>query len=381
MANIHIPPTIDLSGTWTDPAARKAVAAQIRKVASEEGYFYVTGHQVPDTAVNGILSQIKHFFEDQPQEVKNTLRGKFGFGYESVGYTSAEGDRETKEAFNFGYEEAIDASADNRPVVKKEDGTVAQFVKNAWPEEKDLPGFFEAMRSYYSGVFDLTMHLVKLYALSLDLPEDAFEHLTTRRQLSGRLMYYPPAKNPKPLDPNERANEVGMGAHSDYQVITVNNTSTGGLEVLTNEGRWVSVPNKEGALIVNGGDFLSRCTNDLYKSPVHRVCNRSGTECRTSIPIFFTFNYDDEIGVFPHMCSEKNPARYPPVSTAEYIVERVKFTTKAEAEKAILLRRNQKLSEEWEKVRSPISDDPERARLFDESQKRKLAAIGLIVAN
>ncbi|KAK8176909.1 hypothetical protein IWX90DRAFT_378208, partial [Phyllosticta citrichinensis] len=302
-------PTIDLSGTWTDPAARKAVAAQIRKVAAEEGYFYVTGHQVPDTAVKGILSQIKHFFEDQPQEVKNTLRGKFGFGYESVGYTSAEGDRETKEAFNFGYEEAIDASADNRPVVKKEDGTVAQFVKNAWPDEKDLPGFFEAMRSYYSGVFDLTMHLVKLYALSLDLPEDAFEHLTTRRQLSGRLMYYPPAKNPKPLDPNERANEVGMGAHSKlptYNAVTVNNTSTGGLEVLTDEGSWVSVPNKERALIVNGGDFLSRCTNDPYKSPVHRVCNRSGTECRTSIPIFFTSTTMTRLAYVPVLFSSES---------------------------------------------------------------------------
>lgn len=34
-----------------------------------------------------------------------------------------------------------------------------------------------------------------------------------------------------------------------------------------------------------------------------------------------------------------------------------------------------------ENVKSPICDDPERAKLFDESQKRKLAAIGLIVAN
>ncbi|KAK8234738.1 hypothetical protein HDK77DRAFT_451048 [Phyllosticta capitalensis] len=320
MSNIHIPPTVDISEAWTSPEARKAIAAQIRQVATEEGYFYVTGHRVPETVSSNLLRQIQHFFEDLPQEKKNTLRGKFGFGYESVGYTSAEGDRETKEAFNFGYEEAIDAHADERIVVKKEDGSVAQFVKNAWPEEKDLPGFFDAMKAYYSGVFDLTMLLVKLYAISLDLPEDAFDHLTTRRQLSGRLMYYPPAKNPKPLDPNERANEVGMGAHSDYQVITVNNTSLGGLEVLTNEGRWVSVPNKEGALIVNGGDFLSRCTNDLYKSPVHRVCNRSGTTCRTSIPIFFTFNYDDEIGVFPSFISEKNPAKYPPVTTAEYIV-------------------------------------------------------------
>jgi hypothetical protein len=42
----------------------------------------------------------------------------------------------------------------------------------------------------------------------------------------------------------------------------------------------------EGTMVVNIGDFMMRLCNDIYKSTVHRVYNRSTVE-RVSMPFFF----------------------------------------------------------------------------------------------
>ncbi len=50
---------------------------------------------------------------------------------------------------------------------------------NVWPSEEDLPGFYEVVREYYGHVLGLARHLFRLFALSLDLPEDHFDEMMT----------------------------------------------------------------------------------------------------------------------------------------------------------------------------------------------------------
>ena len=49
-------------------------------------------------------------------------------------------------------------------------------------------------------------------------------------------------------------------------------------------------PSKE-TIVVNIGDFMMRLCNDMYKSTVHRVYNKSSSE-RVSMPFFFGSSSD-----------------------------------------------------------------------------------------
>jgi isopenicillin N synthase-like dioxygenase len=73
-----------------------------------------------------------------------------------------------------------------------------------------------------------------------------------------------------------------------------------------------------------------RLSNDLFKSTVHRVYNRSGVE-RVSMPFFFGLNFDCVEGVIPTCTSEENPARYEPISCGDWCQLRFQLEAKASA--------------------------------------------------
>lgn len=199
---------------------------------------------------------------------------------------------------------------------------------------KDLAGFYTAVRDYYGEVLELARHLFRLFALSLGLPENYFDAMTTHPGGIARLLYYPPAKHAH-VTPNEARREelgkeekIGLGAHSDYECFTLLLSSeTPGLEILTPTGTWHRASCVPNSFIVNVADFLMRWTNDLYKSTVHRVVNR-GTEPRYSVPFFFSVNYDCMVETLPTCLKEGEAPKYPAIRAGEYILERLNATTK-----------------------------------------------------
>jgi len=48
--------------------------------------------------------------------------------------------------------------------------------------------------------------------------------------------------------------------------------------VQNREGEWIDVPTVEESYVVNVGDMLSRLTNGLLRSTLHRVINKSDRE-------------------------------------------------------------------------------------------------------
>lgn len=141
-----------------------------------------------------------------------------------------------------------------------------------WDGTQNLPGFQDALLTYWQECLKLSRRLVKVFALALDLPENYFDPLTTYPGSDGVLNFYPAMTH-------ERAavsNDVGIGSHTDLQCFTLLwQDSLGGLQVLNNENCWIKASPIEGTFVVNLGDFLSRLTNDRMKSTVHRVFNRS----------------------------------------------------------------------------------------------------------
>lgn len=263
-------PTIDIASSFSsDTGKRKACAAQIRDACTTSGFFQITGHRVSDQARQGILQAAKRFNKELPQEKKEALHvkhSKYLRGWEPADFTYVNPDDwigdaapESKEGFNWGYEQGLDPTGGDG-LYRELDGKTDNG--NVWPSEQDLPGFYAAVATYYGEVLQLARHLSRLFALSLDLPETYFDSMITHPGGIARLLYYPPPNDPQLLDPSHKDKEIGLGAHSDYECFTILLCSTApGLEILSPENAWVPAPAVEGSLTINVGDFLMRWTN------------------------------------------------------------------------------------------------------------------------
>lgn len=312
-------PVIDLGASFsTSESDRRAVAAKIRDACTGSGFFYITNHGVPSSACDGALAQAARFFKDLTPEKKEAIhmrKSTLHRGYEPADFTSIEGHAETKEGFNWGYEEALDSTGGDGKYLDLDGKT-----KNAnlWPDEADLPGFYNGVKEYYGHILQLARHLFRLFALSLDLPETHFDSMTTHPGGIARILHYPASNSPA-----GGQQDVGLGEHSDYECFTILLcSSTPGLEILSPNNEWISAKAIPGSFIVNVADFLMRWTNGVYKSTIHRVVNRTVEE-RYSIPFFFSVNYESVVETLPTCVSKDNPSKYPPIRAGQYILDRL----------------------------------------------------------
>lgn len=212
------PPVIDLAKSYSkDVADRQTVADQIRAACTSSGFFYITSHSVPPSNCLMILEQAQRLFKTLSRAEKEAIHVRhspYYHGWEPAEATSIDGDTETKECYNFGYEARVDEIGGDEKYVHI-DGTSGEG--NLWPGEEVLPGFVDAVSQYYTPVLQLARHLTRLFALSLKLPESYFENMITHPGGVVRLMRYPPRKSPTASGVKLSEGEMGLGAHSDYQ--------------------------------------------------------------------------------------------------------------------------------------------------------------------
>lgn len=78
---------------------------------------------------------------------------KYFRGYEPAAYTVVNNFvcKETKEAFNWGYEKGLEEGGGDGKYVEL-DGKAPDPGANLWPREEDIPGFYEGIKSYYGQV-------------------------------------------------------------------------------------------------------------------------------------------------------------------------------------------------------------------------------------
>jgi isopenicillin N synthase-like dioxygenase len=182
-----------------------------------------------------------------------------------------------------------------------------------WEGTAHLPGFKEASIAYWQACLTLSRRLVRIFALSLSLPEDYFDHVTTYPGSDGVYNFYP-AMTP---DAAATSKDVGLGSHTDLQCFTILwQDMSGGLQVLNSRGEWIKVSPIADTFVVNIGDFLMRLSNDRFQSTVHRVYNRATVD-RLSMPFFFGFNFNETCSVVPTCTDADNPPKYEPISCGD----------------------------------------------------------------
>lgn len=150
-------PNIDINPSFSlNVEDRKLVAAQIRAACTNSGFFHITGHGIPENSRQAILKLSERFFKTLPREKKEQLHVKhsrYFRGWEPAEYTYVNPDDwegedaapETKEGFNWGYEEGLDPTGGDE-LYTELDGS--KVNGNVWPSEEDVPGFYETIKEY-----------------------------------------------------------------------------------------------------------------------------------------------------------------------------------------------------------------------------------------
>jgi isopenicillin N synthase-like dioxygenase len=178
-----------------------------------------------------------------------------------------------------------------------------------------------AAEAYFTETLTLGKHMLRLFALSLAVPEDHFLQYCAKPMVQTRLFHYPPA-------PPQDENAYGVAPHTDYGMITLlTQDPIGGLELQKRDGEWVSAPFVPGTFVVNLGDMFKVWTNDVYVSNMHRVVNRTGRE-RYSIPTFFNLDYHAPVSCLASCQSPGNPPQYAPIASGDYLLSRFRSVQK-----------------------------------------------------
>ena len=304
-------PSLDLRDFLSEDANRKEEFVQsIGKAFQEIGFCAVKGHLLSDDLVERLYKQIKLFF-DLPYEVK----AKYEFpqysgqrGYVSFGKESAKGSKhgDLKEYWHFGQ------------YVEEEEKENYNYFPNIYVEE--LSEFNEVGREVYSTLEKTAKHILRALALYLNIEEDYFDKYIKNGNSILRPIHYPPILE----DPKEA---VRASAHGDINLITLLMGAHGkGLQVQHSNGDWIDAVASEDELMINIGDMLSRHTNNLLKSTVHRVVNPDREllkKSRYSIPFFMHPVSEMKLNVLESCISDESPKSFDDITAGDFLNERL----------------------------------------------------------
>ncbi|WP_285774754.1 2-oxoglutarate and iron-dependent oxygenase domain-containing protein [Microtetraspora sp. NBRC 13810] len=282
-------PVIDVGPLVGGGAGRERVAGEIEAACRDSGFFYVTGHGVPEELAARLDAACRRFFElplAEKLEISMARGGRAWRGFFPVGAELTSGRPDLKEGVYFGAE----LPADDPRVV----AGVPLHGANLFPA--GVPELREAVLAWMAALSGVAQAVLGGVALSLGLEEDYFSSgCTADPTVLFRVFHYPPAP---PVAPGGGVAGWGVGEHTDYGLLTLlAQDSHGGLQVATPRG-WVDAPPLPGAFVCNIGDMLDRLTGGWYRSTPHRVLNVSGRE-RLSFPFFFDPGWEAEVPPLP----------------------------------------------------------------------------------
>jgi len=300
-------PVIDMEPLAVgDPMAVAAVGKALLDAARNIGFFYVRNHGVPEPLIDRAYALSRRFFA-LPAETKQRVRiNAIHRGFLAIGaarmYEAARVD--LKESFIWGPELGLDDPdvAAGKPLMGP----------NQWPPE--LPELAAGLTDYSDAAMECARRLLRGFAVSLDLDADFFGERFAKPLARCSLIYYPPQP------PDSGTDQFGVAPHTDYGGLTLlSQDDTGGLQVRTRSGDWVTAVPIPGTFVVNIGDLMARWTNDRFVSTPHRVVNSSG-RARYSMALFFDPAFDTVID--PRDLRPAGAALYPAATCGEYIVSR-----------------------------------------------------------
>lgn len=290
-------PLVDISGLYSEHLEdRKKVAKEIAQAAQNVGFLYITGYQIPESAIENLKFTAKKFFS---LPLSKKMAYYIGNSQNHSGYVP-EGEEQFYEG-KVDHKEAYDVNNDIS------DAAIHQNMlgQNQWPDDEE---FKTNVKAYYKQVLDLSKLLFRGFALALNLPEDSFAQKTQNPPDQLRLIHYPY---------NETVEDKpGIGAHTDYECFTILLPTADGLEVMNDEGEWIDAPVIKDTFVINISDMMEIISNGRFIATAHRV--RKVKEERYSFPFFCTCDYDTIIEPMVEKSANSNKT-YEPICCGDHL--------------------------------------------------------------
>lgn len=304
-------PTIDLSDYTSGGAAqRERLVETLGGGLREFGFLNVEGHRIDTSLIRGTYELWQRFFE-LPEETKRKYSGVRGGarGFTPFGVEHAKGraTADLKEFWHVGQEDPPSGASKD------------VYPPNVWPEEiPELKG--PTLRLYHS-LERVAETLLVALAEYFDMPKQTFAGMVAHGQSILRIIHYPA------LDRAPEPGAVRAAEHEDINLITLLCEATeAGLEILTREGEWLPVQAESGQIVVDAGDMLSRCTNEVVPATTHRVVNPADSENRDrySMPFFVHPRPECDLTVMDRFVDAENPPKHAPITAGEFLDERLR---------------------------------------------------------
>jgi isopenicillin N synthase-like dioxygenase len=311
-------PIIDIAPFFgDDPVARQQVADGVGAACRSIGFIVVTGHGVPQAAIDAIYGVTRDFYQ-LPSEEKMKVASPIGDRHEAYAPNANPYDASPiedrpvmrEQYHSYRYDTPEEAIADGYP-----EGVRTSLLRNLWPAEP--AGFEPVWKGYFALMEELAGRMLHIFAVALGLPEDWFDDKVDQHLGTMAANRYP-AQPVAPADGQIRAR-----AHVDFSTLTIlyQDDMPGGLQVHRRGVGWIDVPAIPGSYVVNLGDLMGRWTNDQWVATPHRVINPPREQAMTerySLPFFHLPNHDAIIEPIPTCVSDDTPAKYLPVSAGDW---------------------------------------------------------------
>jgi len=303
-------PSIDI-GPYLDGSDKQGVAKQIGDACTSIGFFLIRGHGIPTSLLHQVQSQSAAFF-DEPLPSKEQYTAPFGLGYMGQGTENV----------------AATLKESSTLVDQKESLNLTLPVRDEiWPCE---PTFLKsACEEYYKAVETLSMHLMRLFALALDLKESFFDDKVNEAYTTLRLLNYPPQEEKEENSSSEFSSQgrpIRNGEHTDYGTLTILwSPDSRGLQAQSRHKEWIDVIAPTDQFVINIGDLMMNWTNDKWISTLHRVVPHPDTlgSRRMSIPFFHNPNPNAMIACIPGCCEEGEEPKYKPMLAKTHLEMKV----------------------------------------------------------
>jgi isopenicillin N synthase-like dioxygenase len=305
-------PVIDLSQD------EEIVVAQLMDALTSIGFCTLVHHGVDDACFEKAFAASKSFF-DLPTPIKTKY--KFQGHDSNRGYLTM--GSETYDQLPDGTLVTLKPDAKETFDIGKEDEPGYQ---NKWPDELQDTSFRNDLLAYFQNMDGLFLKLMKWIGIGLKLPDpERLVQACNGQHENLRMLHYPASTT---------ASSVRGNIHTDFGALTLLlQDQVGGLQVQNRDGTWISVTPVPNAIVLNVGDMLMRWTNDVLKATPHHVVTPSKyndtTPERYSIAFFCNANKETMIECL-ETCRQSSPAKYPPVSSHEYITKRLSETIQSD---------------------------------------------------
>jgi isopenicillin N synthase-like dioxygenase len=286
---------------------REKFTQELFEGLKECGFVVIRDHGISVEEMAKTYSLVERLFE---LPVKTKLQYDSGSGgargYTAFGRENAAGNphADLKEFWHVG--QTLDANSQY----------IGNYADNVWP--KELPDFEAVLGGMYRELENLSKILLEVLGDALGLEKSFFDEMVSDGNSIYRLLHYPKVEG---LDTGRA---MRAAPHADINLLTLLLGATdSGLELLDSDGNWLAVESGPNEIVLDTGDMMSRLTNELLPSTVHRVVNpHSQDKSRYSMPFFLHPHSRADLSCLPQ-CLGEGKAKYPPITAGEFLQQRL----------------------------------------------------------